>query len=230
MKTIGMIGGMSWESTMAYYRWVNEMVQKKLGKLHSLPCLISSVDFQPLAEMQHNGDWDKAAAFLGAEAQKLEQSGAEAVMLCTNTMHAVADQIENAVSIPLLHIADAASHHVHRHGLTNVVLLGTSFTMEQRFYRDRLASQGIETVIPDAMARERVHKIIFDELCLGITENASRDYLLDVIHSLVNEGSEGVLLGCTELSMLLKQSDLSVPLFDTTKMHAGEAVRFALSG
>ena len=229
MKRIGMIGGMSWESTLLYYRSANEIVQKKLGGLHSLPCILSSVDFQQISDWQHHGAWDEAGAFLAAEAKKLEVAGAEAIILCTNTMHCVAPLIEQTISVPLLHIADAASVHIKKHGLNKVAVLGTTFTMEESFYHERLNAQGIDTLIPEAPARKRIHSMIFDELCVGITDKSSRDYLLEIIDSLQKEGAQGIVLGCTELPMIIRQSDVLIPVFDTARIHAGEAVRFALN-
>lgn len=229
MKTIGLIGGMSWESSQTYYRLINQGVRDALGGLHSARLVMYSVDFAEIETLQHQGDWDATATILGQAASALEAAGADFMVLCTNTMHKVAEQIEQAVSIPLLHIADATANVLKSAGVTSVGLLGTRFTMEQAFYRDRLEQQGIRVLVPEESQRERVHAVIYDELCLGQIREDSKQAYLDVVASLAERGAQGVILGCTEIGLLIQAADTEVPLYDTTQLHAEQAVRFALA-
>ena len=229
MKTIGLLGGMSWESTVPYYRQINEAVKARLGGLHSAKIVLYSVDFAEVERLQHQGDWTAAGALLAHAARALERAGADFIVLCTNTMHKVAPAIEGAVQIPLLHIADPTAGAIRHAGLDRVGLLGTRFTMEQDFYRGRLAGQhGIEVLIPNADDRDLVHRVIYEELCLGRIEQASRQAYRDVMRRLVERGVQGIILGCTEISMLVGDEDASVPLFDTTAIHAEAAAALAL--
>lgn len=231
MKTIGLIGGMSWESTVPYYRLVNEGVKQHLGGLHSARVVLYSVDFHDIEQLQHAGCWDEAGAQLAGAARSLETAGANFLVLCTNTMHKVAPAIEAAVAIPLLHIADPTAAAVKQAGIHKVGLLGTRFTMEEDFYRGRLEAQhGLKVVIPDAADRETVHRVIYDELCLGVTLEGSRAAYREIIGRLVAQGAEGIILGCTEIAMLVGPADSPVPIFDTTRLHAASAVEFALAG
>ncbi len=231
MKTIGLIGGMSWESTLPYYRLINEGVKQRLGGLHSARLVLYSVDFHEIEVLQHAGRWDEAGASLAAAACALRAAGAECIVLCTNTMHKVASAIEAAAGIPLLHIADPTALAVKRAGIGTVGLLGTRFTMEQDFYRGRLESaHGLCVVVPEAADREIVHRVIYDELCLGQTLEGSRAAYRAIISRLVKEGAQGIILGCTEIGLLVQQADSPVPLFDTTALHAASAVEFALAG
>ena len=229
VKTIGLIGGMSWESTIPYYRHINEAVKRRLGGLHSARVILFSVDFHDIEQLQHGDKWDEAGAVLAEAASALERAGADFIVVCTNTMHKVAPAIEAAVRIPLLHIADPTARAIKHAGLHAVGLLGTRFTMEQAFYRDRLQQDhGIEVLVPDAADREMVHRIIYDELCLGQIEDGSRDAYRAVISRLVTRGAQAVILGCTEISLLVGADDASVPLFDTTAIHAHAAAEYAL--
>ena len=229
MKTIGLIGGMSWESTLFYYRHINEAVRKRLGGLHSAKLLLYSVDFDPIERLQHAGNWDATAKIISGAARSLQAGGADFFLICTNTMHRVAETVAQSVDIPLLHIADGTAAVLKSEQISRIGLLGTSFTMEQAFYKDRLTRQhGIEVVVPDFVDREVVHHIIYQELCLGEVKPASRDKYLHIVDKLVRQGAEGVILGCTEIGMLIEQSDTPVRLFDTTAIHANEAVKFAL--
>jgi aspartate racemase len=229
MKTIGMIGGMSWESTVSYYQLVNELVKERLGGLHSARVVLYSVDFAQIEELQVTERWDEAGEALADAARAVEAAGADFLVLCTNTMHKVADAIEAAVAVPLLHIAEATASEVKRAGLSTVGLLGTSFTMEQEFYRGRLEQQhGITVLVPDEGDREQVHRIIYGELCRGVIDDTSRDRYREIIRRLAERGAQGVILGCTEISLLVSQADSPVPLFDTTSIHARGAVDFAL--
>jgi len=229
MKMIGLIGGMSWESTALYYRIINERVKQQLGGLHSARSLMYSVDFQEIEKLQVAGEWQKAGEILAQAAISLEKGGADFMVLCTNTMHKVADQITAAVDIPLLHIADATAQRIQQAGVKKVGLLATSFTMEQEFYKGRLEQFGIEVLVPDAPGRKRVHDIIYQELCLGVIRDESRAHYREIIAQLVEQGAEAVILGCTEITLLVKPEDASVPLFDTTLIHAEDAVKLALS-
>ncbi|XKH59021.1 aspartate/glutamate racemase family protein [Halomonas sediminis] len=228
MKTIGLIGGMSWESTQAYYRLINQKVRDELGGLHSAKLVLYSVDFAEIESLQRQGDWQATAEILGSAGRAVEAAGAEFVVLCTNTMHKVAAQIEQAVSIPLLHIADATARELLSNSITCVGLLGTQFTMEQAFYRDRLEAHGIRVMVPDAPQRDLVHSVIYHELCRGVVSPDSKAAYLDVIASLADRGAQGVILGCTEIGLLIQGSDTDVPLYDTTEIHAEQVVQLAL--
>ena len=230
MKIIGLIGGMSWQSTVPYYRQINELVKQRLGGLHSARIVLYSVDFHEIERLQHAGDWDRAGEILAAAATALEAAGAEFIVLCTNTMHKVAAAIESAVSIPLLHIADATAARITQAGLRTVGLIATAFTMEQDFYRDRLlARHGITIVVPNQTDRAFVHRVIYDELCLGVIRDESRDRFSRIVADLARSGAAGIIFGCTEIGLLLSAADSSVPVFDTSAIHAAAAVEFALS-
>jgi aspartate racemase len=230
MKTIGLIGGMSWESTVPYYRQINETVKSRLGGLHSAKLILYSVDFHEIESLQRAGDWETAGAVLADAARALEAAEASFLVLCTNTMHKVARSIEAAVAIPLLHIADPTAAEIKQAGHSVVGLLGTSFTMEQEFYRERLrASHGLQVIVPTARDRESIHKIIYDELCLGVVKPESRAEYRRVMQSLVSQGAQAIILGCTEISLLVNQHDSEVPLFDTTAIHARAAAEEALA-
>jgi aspartate racemase len=229
MKTIGLLGGMSWESTSDYYRVINEGVKKKLGGLHSAKIALVSVDFDPIEKMQHKGDWDGTAASLCKAAQQVAAAGADFLLICTNTMHKVAPQIEKAVRIPLLHIADTTAAVLLQQGVRKVGLLGTAFTMEQDFYKGRLTDRfGLEVLIPPSEDRQIVHDIIYRELCLGNIHHDSKHQYLRIIDMLAKKGAEAIILGCTEIGMLVKQDDTPVKLFDTTAIHAKKAVEYAV--
>ena len=230
MKTIGLIGGMSWESTLPYYRHVNEAIRARLGGLHSARLVLYSLDFHEVEQLQRSGDWQRAGELLGEAAAALERAGAEFLMLCTNTMHKVADAIEQAASIPLLHIADPTAAAIRAAGLQRVGLLGTRFTMEQPFYRERLESRhGIQVLVPDEADRQLVHRVIYEELCLGTVRETSRQAYREVIARLVAQEAQAVILGCTEIGLLIGAEDAVVPLFDTTLLHAGAAAEQALA-
>ncbi|ENO90255.1 aspartate/glutamate racemase family protein [Thauera linaloolentis] len=229
MKTIGLLGGMSWESTVPYYRQINEAVKARLGGLRSAKIVLYSVDFGEIERLQHCGDWEAAGAVLADAAQALERAGADFIVLCTNTMHKVAPAIEATVKIPLLHIADPTAAAIRNTGLSRIGLLGTRFTMEQPFYRGRLAEHhGIEVLIPEQDERDLVHRVIYEELCLGRIEDASRKVYRNVMQGLAERGAQGIILGCTEISMLVSEQDAGVPLFDTTALHAAAAAEEAL--
>lgn len=231
MKTIGLLGGMSWESTAHYYRLINQGIRRELGGLHSASMLINSVDFAPIEALQRSGDWPQMAALLSDAAKGLEQAGADFLMIGTNTMHKVAEQVATAISIPLLHIADATGEAMVANGISCVGLLGTAFTMEQAFYRQRLEQRhGLKVLIPEQSERQRVHQVIYEELCRGIIRAPSRSAYLEIIHGLQAKGAQGVILGCTEIGLLVGPNDTRVPLFDTTAIHAERAVSWALSG
>ncbi|MDP1653753.1 MAG: aspartate/glutamate racemase family protein [Rhodocyclaceae bacterium] len=231
IATIGLIGGMSWESTVPYYRHINELVKQRLGGLHSARSVLYSVDFHDIERLQHADRWDEAGALLAGAARSLEAAGADFLVLCTNTMHKVAADIEAAVAIPLLHIADPTAAAIKQAGIRSVGLLGTRFTMEQDFYRGRLETRhGLQVVIPDAADRETVHRVIYDELCLGIVREESRAAYRAIIGRLVAQGAEGIILGCTEIGLLVGPADSPVPVFDTTRLHAESAVNLALDG
>jgi aspartate racemase len=227
-RVVGMLGGMSWESTAEYYRLANELVRERLGGLHSARLLLASVDFAEIERLQVAGDWPRAGELLASEAARLERAGAELLVLCTNTMHRVADQVQAAVGIPLLHLADATAAAVRAAGLSTVGLLGTAFTMEQDFYRDRLAGHGLRVLVPDAPDRADVHRVIYDELCRGVVRPASRQVYRQVIERLVDAGAQGVVLGCTEIELLVGAADSSVPVFPTTRLHVEAAITAAL--
>lgn len=228
MRTIGLIGGMSWESSAEYYRIINQRVRDQLGPLRSAQLLMYSVDFGPVEQAQHAGRWDDTALILEDAARRLQAGGAECVVLCTNTMHLVAPRIEAAVSIPFLHIADAAGAAAVDAGTLTVGLLGTAFTMEQDFLISRLAAQGLTVLVPEADARQAVHRIIYEELCVGVISDTSRQVYQRVIESLAARGAQAIILGCTEISLLIKPEHNRLPLLDTTELHAQAAVAFAL--
>ena len=228
MKTIGLLGGMSWESTELYYRLINEETKRRLGGLHSAPVAMVSVDFQHIEELQHQGNWTAAGEILAGKARQVQAAGADFLLLCTNTMHKVAAEVEAAVSIPLLHLADATANRVRASGIRTIGLLGTKFTMEQDFYRGRLEQQGLDVLTPGREDREIVHRVIYEELCLGKVLEGSRKEYLRIIDRLAAAGAQGVIEGCTEIVMLVQQEHTQVPLFDTTAIHALEAVALAL--
>jgi aspartate racemase len=229
MKTIGLIGGMSWESTVEYYRLMNEAVKAKLGGLHSAKCILYSVDFAEVEELQRHGQWPEAAQLLADAAQKVEKAGADLMLICTNTMHKLADTVQDGIGIPLLHIADATAEKVKQASLQRVGLLGTRFTMEEDFYRGRLTGRfGLEVVIPNIEDRETVHRIIYEELCVGTIRAESKAHVAGIMSRLIEMGAEGIILGCTELGLLIGAEDCRVPLFDTTREHALAAVACAL--
>jgi aspartate racemase len=230
MKTIGLIGGMSWESTTEYYRIINEEVKKQLGGLHSAKCVLYSVDFHDIEKYQAEDDWEKAGELLGEAAYSLEKSGAAFIVICTNTMHKVTAFIEEKINIPILHIADTTAKQILEANIKKVGLLGTSYTMEQDFYRERIATNGIEVIVPDKEARQEVNRVIYEELCLGKITESSKAYYKNVIANLEKQGAEGIILGCTEIGLLLQQADSRVPLFDTAAIHALEAVHTSLEG
>ncbi|WP_437475947.1 aspartate/glutamate racemase family protein [Sorangium sp. So ce1014] len=231
MKTIGLIGGMSWESSLYYYRIINEAVKQRLGGLHSAECLMFSVDFAPIEKMQAQGRWQDAGQVLADAAVRLERAGAGFLVLCTNTMHKVAGVIEERTRLPLLHIADATGAEIRHRRLRRVGLLGTRFTMEQDFYRQRLTEQhDLDVLIPNEAERETIHRVIYDELCLGQINPSSRQKYLAIIENLVAAGAEGIILGCTEIMLLVGQQDVQVPVFDTTRIHAVAAAERALEG
>lgn len=228
MKTIGLLGGMSWESTGLYYRWINEETKKALGGLHSAPIVMVSVDFHAYEELMQKGDWETAGAMLAQKARQVEAGGADFLVVCTNTMHKVVAEIQAAIDIPLLHIADATANQVRQAGIETIGLLGTRFTMEQDFFKSRLEQRGLSVLIPSEKDREIVHRVIFEELCRGKIRNDSREEYLRIIEQLHTSGAEGVIEGCTEIVMLVQQQHTPVPLFDTTAIHAQEAVAMAL--
>lgn len=230
MKTIGLIGGMSWESTLQYYRALNEGVKRRLGGLHSAQLVLYSVDFAAIERLQRGGDWERAGEILSAAARAVAAAGADFVVLCTNTMHRCATAIERAVAIPLLHIVDATAAALRDAGVQTIGLLGTRFTMEQGFWSERLAQGGMRVLVPAAGDRERVHRIIYDELCLGRIEDESRDLYRRIIADLAGAGAQAIVLGCTEIGLLIGAADAPVPVFDTTAIHADAAVEFALAG
>lgn len=229
MKTIGLLGGMSWESTVGYYRAINEGVKEQLGGLHSAKIAMVSVDFEPIEKLQHAGDWDGTARILVDAAKNVQSAGAGFLLICTNTMHKVAPFIEEALEIPLLHIADATAEELLAKGIKRVGLLGTGFTMEQDFYKGRLSEKfGLEVVVPNQADRDIVHRVIYEELCLGKIEPDSKAEYLRIIDALAEQGAEAVILGCTEIGMLVQQQDTLVPLVDTTMIHAQKAVEHAM--
>lgn len=229
MKTIGLIGGMSWESTVTYYQLINEAVKQALGGLHSAKILLYSVDFAEIEEYQAKGLWAESAEVLAQAAENLEKAGADFLLICTNTMHKVAPQVQSRVSIPLIHIAEATAEVLKHQGITTVGLLGTKYTMTQDFYKQKLIDAGISVVIPDEQGVELVNRVIYDELCLGIIKEDSRQQFVSVIEDLHSRGAQGVILGCTEIGLLISQADTALPVFDTTKIHAEAAAVHALS-
>ena len=229
MKTIGLIGGMSWESTVTYYQLINEAVKDRLGGLHSAKVLLYSVDFFEVESLMSRGAWDKAADLLGGVAERLERAGADFILICTNTLHKVAPEVQARISVPLVHIAEAAADELRAKGITRVGLLGTKYTMTQAFYRDKLTEQGLAVVLPNEDDIELVNRVIFEELCLGVVKPESKAEYLRVIRDMQRQGAEAILLGCTELGLIVSQTDVSLPLFDTTVIHANKAAGLALA-
>lgn len=228
MKTIGLIGGTTWESTVTYYQIVNEVVKEHLGGYHSAKCAMYSVDFHEIDELQSREDWDGIAELLSGIARRLEAFGADFLVLCANTMHKVADKIQTVISIPVFHVADITACEIKNSGIDKAMLLGTKYTMEEDFYRDRLARNGVEAIIPDKSGREYINSVIFGELCYGIISDESRKRYLEIIDKLALEGAPAAILGCTELGLLIKQQDTNVRLFDTALLHAEKAALFAM--
>ncbi|PEC51120.1 aspartate racemase [Bacillus sp. AFS077874] len=229
MKTIGLIGGMSWESSLLYYQIMNERVNEKLGGHHSAKSLLYSVDFQEIKTLQFEDRWEELTKIMIEIAKKLETSGADCLVICTNTMHKMAKEVEESVKIPLLHIADATAKDIVNNGIKKVALLGTAFTMEHDFYKGRLIEQfGLDVIVPNEAERKRIHTIIYEELCLGIIKEESKQVYLNIIDHLIEHGAEAVILGCTEITMLISQENCRIPFFDTTRIHAESAVDFAL--
>jgi len=228
LKTIGLIGGMSWESTVTYYKIINETVKEKLGGLHSAKCILYSVDFQEIEECQANGNWEKSGEILGEAAYNLEKAGADFIVICTNTMHKVVNQIKEKISIPILHIAEMTAEKILEKGLKNIALLGTKYTMEQDFYKSKLIEKGINVIISDKNDIEIINEVIYDELCLGIINSNSKKKFLEIVDKLRNKGSEGIILGCTEIGLLIKNEDTDVPLFDTAIIHAEQAAIYSI--
>ena len=228
MKTIGLIGGMSWESTVTYYQILNETVKQKLGGLHSAKILLYSVDFDEIEKYQSSGEWEKSAEALSQAAMNLEKAGADFIVICTNTMHKVAPRIQSHISIPIIHIAEATADELIKRGISRVALLGTKYTMTQDFYKDKLLKAGIDVVIPDLAGIETVNDIIYKELCLGIISEASKKKYLEIIDELAEQGAQGVILGCTEIGLLIQQTDTGLPVFDTTRIHAIKAAELSI--
>ncbi len=228
LKTIGLIGGMSWESTVTYYKIINETVKEKLGGLHSAKCILYSVDFQEIEECQANGNWEKSGEILGEAAYNLEKAGADFIVICTNTMHKVVNQIKEKISIPILHIAEMTAEKILEKGLKNIALLGTKYTMEQDFYKSKLIEKGINVIIPDKNDIEIINEVIYDELCLGIINSNSKKKFLEIVDKLRSKGAEGIILGCTEIGLLIKNEDTDVPLFDTAIIHAEQAAIYSI--
>ncbi|WP_182405755.1 aspartate/glutamate racemase family protein [Psychrobacter sp. GP33] len=228
-KTLGIIGGMSWESTQSYYRLINQGIKERLGGLHSADILLHSIDLAPIATLQAQGEWEELGDIMASSGKRLQAGGADAVLIATNTMHKVAEQVQAATNLPLIHIADVTADAIKQQGLTKVALLGTQFTMTEDFYKQRLIDAGLQVLIPDTDARAEVHRIIYEELCRGQLLDSSRQYYRQAIQDLVEQGAEGVILGCTEIGLLISQNDSPVPVFDTTAIHAAAAVDFLLS-
>jgi aspartate racemase len=229
MKTIGMIGGMSWESSLEYYRIMNQAVKEKLGGFHSAPCILYSVDFDDVEKLQHQGDWESLTRLMIEAAQRVKKAGADFLVICTNTLHKMADEVQGAIQIPLLHIADVTAEAVKANGQSRVGLLGTKFTMEQDFYKGRLQEiHGIDVLIPEDKERQVIHDILYNELCLGEIKELSKGKFQSIIQNLVKRGAQGVILGCTEIPLIVHQEDYEIPLYDTTALHAKAAVDFAL--
>jgi len=229
MKTIGLIGGMSWESSSEYYRIINETVRERLGGLHSAECIMYSADFEQIENLQHQGKWEELTKLMLNFAQKLEGAGADFIVICTNTMHKMAEEVENNTNIPLLHIADATAEKIIEKGLGKLGLLGTNFTMEEDFFKKRLEEKyNIEVIIPSQNDRRIIDSVIYNELCLGIIKQSSKEKYKEVINRLISDGADGVILGCTEIPLLVSQGDVEMPVFDTTTIHAKSAVEFAL--
>ena len=228
LKTIGLIGGMSWESTVTYYKIINETVKEKLGGLHSAKCILYSVDFQEIEECQANGNWEKSGEILGEAAYNLEKAGADFIVICTNTMHKVVNQIKEKISVPILHIAEMTAEKILEKGLKNIALLGTKYTMEQDFYKSKLIEKGINVIIPDKNDIEIINEVIYDELCLGTINSDSKKKFLEIVDKLRSKGAEGIILGCTEIGLLIKNEDTDVPLFDTAIIHAEQAAIYSI--
>lgn len=228
MKTIGMLGGMSWESTVTYYQVINETVKQELGGLHSAKVLLYSVDFAEIEKCQVDGDWEKSADILSVAAQNLEKAGADFIVICTNTMHKVVPQIQSKISIPIIHIAEATADELKHNNISQIALLGTKYTMTQDFYKEKLTNAGITVLIPDEQEIETVNDIIYNELCLGIISEASKEKFLCIINSLAEQGAQGVILGCTEIGLLIGQKDSDLPVFDTTQIHAVKAAKISM--
>jgi len=230
MKIIGLIGGMSWESSAEYYRIINEKIKEKLGGLHSVKSLMYSVDFEEIERLQHQGKWQELTEIMIDAAKKLENGGADFIVICTNTMHKMADEIQKNVKIPLLHISDATAEKIKNKGIKKVGLLGTKFTMEEDFYKGRLIDKyDLQVLIPNESERQIVHDVIYKELCLGIVNLKSKEKFIEIIKNLVSNGAEAVILGCTEIPLLIKQDDVKIPIFDTTRIHAKAAVNYSIS-
>lgn len=230
MKTIGLIGGMSWESTLTYYKRINEVVHDELKGLHSAKIILFSVDFSEIEECQAQGNWKKSGEILSEAALALQRAGVDVIVICTNTMHKVVDQVQSLVEIPILHIADATSNALNKVGIERVALLGTKYTMTQDFYREKIESAGIHVIVPNDEDIELVNQVIYEELCLGVIKDESRLFYLEIIEKLRNQGAQGVILGCTEIGLLIHQEDVLFPLFDTAEIHAIAAAQFALCG
>lgn len=228
MKKIGLIGGMSWESTVTYYKVINETIKQKLGGLHSGKIILESVDFQEIEKYQSNGEWDKSARVLIEAARNLEKAGAGFIIICTNTMHKIASEIQKEIDIPIIHIAEATGERIIDSDIKKVILLGTKYTMTENFYKDKLISSNIEVVIPDKSDIEKVNSIIYNELCLGSIKPESKDIFLNIIDKLKNSGAQGVILGCTEIGLLINSKDLDIPVFDTTLIHAEKAALLSI--
>lgn len=228
MKTIGMIGGMSWESTVTYYKQINETVKEMLGGFHSAKCLMYSVDFHEIEECQANGEWEKSGNILAEAAGNLEKAGADFIIICTNTMHKVVDQIKSRISIPILHIADATADELIKNKIVKVALLGTKYTMQQDFYKAKLIEKGLQVLIPGEEDMELINSVIYKELCMGYLSEKSKTDFLRIVQALADQGAEGIILGCTEIGLLIKQEDTEIPLFDTAYIHAVKAAEFAM--
>lgn len=228
LKTIGLIGGMSWESTVTYYKIINETVKEKLGRLHSAKCILYSVDFQEIEECQANGNWEKSGEILGEAAYNLEKAGADFIVICTNTMHKVVNQVKEKISVPILHIAEMTAEKILEKGLKNIALLGTKYTMEQDFYKSKLIEKGINVIIPDKNDIETINEVIYDELCLGTINFNSKKKFLEIVDKLRSKGAEGIILRCTEIGLLIKNEDTDVPLFDTAIIHAEQAAMYSI--
>ena len=228
-RTLGIIGGMSWESTQSYYRLINEGIKAELGNLHSANLLIHSVDFAPIGVLQAQGAWDELGIMMASSGKRLQAAGAQGLLIATNTMHKVVDEVQAATDLPIIHIAEATAQAINQQGLKTIALLGTQFTMTEDFYKQRLIDAGLQVLIPDSAARAEVHRIIYDELCQGQLLASSRQYYTQVIKDLAEQGAEGVILGCTEIGLLISQADSPIPVYDTTAIHAAAAVNFLLS-
>ncbi len=228
MKIIGLIGGMSWESSAIYYQVINKVIRESLGGLHSAKCILYSVDFKEIEEYQSSSNWAKSADVLSYAAQKLENAGADFIIICTNTMHKVYNKVQNSINIPILHIADLTAYELIKKGIKKVGLIGTKYTMEQDFYKSKLVEKGIEVVIPNYEDRTYINETIYNELCLGIVSEESKKVFLDIINKLKNSGAKAIILGCTEIGLLIKQEDINIPIFDTTIIHAEKAALYSI--